>query len=630
MNGVEPQASGGRAQAWVAAMLAVAATYVYFLIFAEFALLELARTVAPTSGGLRLVMTALGAGGVAGAWAAARVYQPGRYQVLLAWAFRAAAIAAALTLWAGSLAVMMTAAAGVGLALGAQTVVLTSGLRSVTGGARLGWCLGTGTGLAYALCNLPAIFRATPAAQAIVAVAVAVAGSILARRMVPASEAGAAAPGRSPAEVSRWLVVLTALVWMDSAAFYVIQHRESLRSETWGDTPTLVANALVHLFAAMGAGALLDRGLRVAVVGAGGALLAVACLILDGAWPRVLPPSWLYTAGVSLYSTVLVEFPARTARAGVAALVFAIAGWIGSALGIGMAQDLERVPVTFVVAAAAVLVIALGWRRRAVDRAVAVAMAVGVVAATPSAEAADAPPTVSRGREVYIAEGCIHCHSQYVRPRVADDLLYWGPSDPIDRVLAESPPLLGARRLGPDLSHVGNRRTAEWNRLHLIAPRAISPGSRMPSYAHLFVPGDERGPALVEYLASLGAGTIPERQAQMSAWVPASRTSVGDAEAGRIFGKLCSPCHGVEGRGDGVMAARLSLGPANWSTSPWRHVPAGADVELVLARIIKFGLPGLPMAGHEYLPDPEVVGLARFVRTLHKGRGGESSASDQQ
>jgi cytochrome c oxidase cbb3-type subunit 2 len=47
-------------------------------------------------------------------------------------------------------------------------------------------------------------------------------------------------------------------------------------------------------------------------------------------------------------------------------------------------------------------------------------------------------------------------------------------------------------------------------------------------------------------------------------------------------------------------------------------VAPGPDFEVALARIIKFGLPGTPMAGHEYLPDGDVAGLAWFVRTLHK------------
>ncbi len=60
---------------------------------------------------------------------------------------------------------------------------------------------------------------------------------------------------------------------------------------------------------------------------------------------------------------------------------------------------------------------------------------------------------------------------------------------------------------------------------------------------------------------------------------------------------------------------------------PWRRVLPGEKVETVLSRIIKFGLPGLPMAGHEYLPDAEIVGLARHVETLNKAGGSHPSAA---
>jgi cytochrome c oxidase cbb3-type subunit 2 len=121
----------------------------------------------------------------------------------------------------------------------------------------------------------------------------------------------------------------------------------------------------------------------------------------------------------------------------------------------------------------------------------------------PFARAEDAA-LIHRGREVYIAEGCIHCHSQYVRPGTADEER-WGPAIPLSESERQRPPLFGNRRQGPDLQNVGARRTAEWQRLHLQSPRAVTPGSRMPSYAHLFSPGPASdGEALLAYLGSLG------------------------------------------------------------------------------------------------------------------------------
>ena len=57
-------------------------------------------------------------------------------------------------------------------------------------------------------------------------------------------------------------------------------------------------------------------------------MLGTAGLTLNGAVPAFLPAAWWYTAGVSLYSTVLVEYPARDGRPGVAAVVFTVAGWL--------------------------------------------------------------------------------------------------------------------------------------------------------------------------------------------------------------------------------------------------------------------------------------------------------------
>lgn len=119
---------------------------------------------------------------------------------------------------------------------------------------------------------------------------------------------------------------------------------------------------------------------------------------------------------------------------------------------------------------------------------------------TVAASAQDAAQ-VRRGREVYIAEGCIHCHSQYVRPGTIDEERY-GPPKALPDLEKQRPPLFGNRRQGPDLQNVGDRRTTDWIRRQLQKPRDVIPGSRMPSYAHLFRGGD--GEALIAYLLSLG------------------------------------------------------------------------------------------------------------------------------
>lgn len=613
-------APASRPASWFAAAGAVACTYFYFLIFAEFALLELARHAVPATQ-LRGVMAAMAGGGIIGAVTAAARFRADRASRQLRGAFLACAGSAALAAVATRPALLWPAATAAGLSLGGLTVVLASSLRLATHRRRLGFAIGLGTGLAYASSNVPAVFQGSATTQSLAAAGVALLGSALPRWM-SAGECEAsrdsdyARPG-----VLRWVLVLLLLVWCDSAAFYVIQHSAPLRGATWGGPAALWANAFSHLVTAVAAGVLLDRGARSAVAfGAMGAL-ALGSLMLAGAVPgRGLAP-WCYTAGVSLYSTVLVEYPARSGRPRTAAIVYAVAGWVGSGLGIGMAQDMRGIPVAFVITATIAVTLLLSVRSRPL-RTSAALLAAAALGRESQANETDA--TIALGREVYIAEGCLHCHSQYVRPQVAGDVGRWGPATSLAQARRASPPLLGNRRQGPDLANVGLRRSPEWNRLHLIDPCSVSPGSRMPAYDYLFSPGNNRGDALVAYLASLGADAVEARDQQIAAWRPQTQDVLPPVEAQRLFVRLCAPCHGKEGRGDGGLAAQLSVRPPDWSLG-FRRATPGMAVEETLARIIKFGLRGLPMAGHEYLPDGDVVGLARHVASLHKPESGARS-----
>jgi cytochrome c oxidase cbb3-type subunit 2 len=580
--------------AWRAAGL-VAATYVYFLIFAEFAFIELARPVTGDGDALRGVMGALAAGGITGSVLGAWL---GGWS-LRRW-FLGCAGAAALAVAAPGAGVigLGVAAAAVGLALGAATVKLASGLRSMVGNARLGWVAGLGTGAAYAFCNLPWVFEATPQVQAGMAMAAVLAGAWAAGtgRAEEKSERNVEGGGGG---MAAWVVVFLALVWMDSAAFYIIQHTEQLKAATWQGPWTLWGNAAVHFAAALAAGWTLDRGRARGVVALAAGLLAAACLILGRAGAEVL-----YVAGVSCYSAALVYVPARTGRPWVASAVFAVAGWAGSALGIGMAQDLHGVPAWFAVVAVGVIAGGLVWQRRAAG-VLLVLVAGGLLPETAKAEEV----SVTRGREVYIAEGCIHCHSQYVRPRTVD-VERWGPARELEVLLKESPPLPGNRRQGPDLANVGNRRTVEWNRLHLIAPREVSPGSRMPAYAKLFRDGETRGEDLLVYLDSLGKGTEEARAALVAEWRPEAAARVDAALGREWFARACVQCHGPDGRGDGSVAGKLAGRPADLTRAEMDR-----DEER-LARLIKFGRAGTAMAGHETLKDEAVVSLARYVAEL--------------
>lgn len=114
-----------------------------------------------------------------------------------------------------------------------------------------------------------------------------------------------------------------------------------------------------------------------------------------------------------------------------------------------------------------------------------------------------------RGREVYIREGCIYCHSQQTRPvgYGADQKRNWGrPSVPGD-YFYDRPQLLGTMRTGPDLFNIGARQPSEdWHLIHLYNPRATSPGSIMPPYPWLF---KEEIRYSDEVLAARGERVVP-------------------------------------------------------------------------------------------------------------------------
>jgi len=114
------------------------------------------------------------------------------------------------------------------------------------------------------------------------------------------------------------------------------------------------------------------------------------------------------------------------------------------------------------------------------------------------------------GREIYVGEGCWHCHSQFVRP-VSNEEQRWGPvaqSDEFQNVL-QRPVMFGTRRVGPDLSREAGRRSNDWHAVHFFRPKMLSTGSPMPEYPWLFdgAPDKptERALALMTYVQWLGS-----------------------------------------------------------------------------------------------------------------------------
>ena len=114
------------------------------------------------------------------------------------------------------------------------------------------------------------------------------------------------------------------------------------------------------------------------------------------------------------------------------------------------------------------------------------------------------------GRQVYIGEGCWHCHSQFIRP-VSNESKRWGAVSKSEEYQNElqRPVMFGTRRVGPDLIREGGRRSSDWHAVHFFHPTWVSPDSPMPSYPWLFdgTPDEpnRRGLALITYIQWLGS-----------------------------------------------------------------------------------------------------------------------------
>lgn len=94
-----------------------------------------------------------------------------------------------------------------------------------------------------------------------------------------------------------------------------------------------------------------------------------------------------------------------------------------------------------------------------------------------------------RGRDQYIKNGCLYCHSQQPRDtaQAPDAQRGWGRVSVAADYYYDKPHLLGTMRTGPDLFNIGARQpSADWQLGHLYQPRAYTPGSIMPSYPYLF------------------------------------------------------------------------------------------------------------------------------------------------
>ena len=117
-----------------------------------------------------------------------------------------------------------------------------------------------------------------------------------------------------------------------------------------------------------------------------------------------------------------------------------------------------------------------------------------------------------RGREVYVEQGCVYCHSQQPRgPEQAPDAQRgWGRAAVASDYVYDRPHQLGTMRTGPDLLNVGARLPSrDWHLTHLYQPRAIFDWSIMPAYPYLFEVKPEAEPG--DVVVALPKDHAPEQ-----------------------------------------------------------------------------------------------------------------------
>ncbi len=95
-------------------------------------------------------------------------------------------------------------------------------------------------------------------------------------------------------------------------------------------------------------------------------------------------------------------------------------------------------------------------------------------------------PLELAGRDIYVSEGCYNCHSQMIRPMVAEAQRY-GEFSKAGEFVYDHPFQWGSRRIGPDLAREGGKQSSFWHWTHFSNPSSLVPGSVMPHYRHLLI-----------------------------------------------------------------------------------------------------------------------------------------------
>ncbi len=137
------------------------------------------------------------------------------------------------------------------------------------------------------------------------------------------------------------------------------------------------------------------------------------------------------------------------------------------------------------------------------------------------------------GRDLYIREGCVGCHSQMVRP-FRSEVERYGPYAKAGEFVYDHPFLWGSKRTGPDLLRVGGKYSDNWHFNHMYDPQTTSSGSIMPGYKWMFRYKDHRSHTKTKMKAMLSLG-VPYTQEEID-----QAFELMDAQASQIEQNLHS------------------------------------------------------------------------------------------
>ena len=114
-------------------------------------------------------------------------------------------------------------------------------------------------------------------------------------------------------------------------------------------------------------------------------------------------------------------------------------------------------------------------------------------------------PLELHGRDLYVKEGCVGCHSQMVRPFRSETERY-GEYSKAGEFVYDHPFLWGSKRTGPDLHRVGQKYPDSWHYHHMTDPTSMSPGSIMPAYPWLLEQSYDKNltPGMIAVMRQLG------------------------------------------------------------------------------------------------------------------------------